>query len=222
MSSAGHVLIVDDDVSVGNAFRRLLVLAGFDVQVFTSGSAFLQRGPDASPSCVLLDQCMPDLSGLELQKLISGEQVLSVIFITGHGDVSTSVEAMKRGAIDFLTKPVDEERLLAAVNRGLKRSAEVGASQRERNAFLERVERLTPREREVLALMSRGLLNKQIAWELGAAEKTVKVHRARVLEKLAVGSVAELATLAERTGIFRSAAAPATAGSPSGPFADVL
>src|SRR4030095_9854598 len=102
MASAGSVLIVDDDVSVGNAFRRLLVLAGFDVQVFTSGSDFLRRGPDASPSCVILDQCMPDLSGLELQRLISGEQVLSVILITGHGDVSTSVEAMKRGAIDFL------------------------------------------------------------------------------------------------------------------------
>jgi FixJ family two-component response regulator len=222
MASAGRVLIVDDDVSVGNAFRRLLVLAGFDVQVFTSGSDFLRRGPDASPSCVILDQCMPDLSGLELQKLISGEQVLSVIFITGHGDVSTSVEAMKRGAIDFLTKPVEEERLLAAVNRGLQRSAEVGASQRERNAFLERLDRLTPREREVGALMSRGLPNKQIAWELGTAEKTVKVHRARVLEKLAVGSVAELATLAERTGVFRTVAAPVAVGNPSNPLADVV
>jgi FixJ family two-component response regulator len=221
MSSAGRVLIVDDDVSVGNAFRRLLVLAGFDVQVFTSGAAFLQRGPDTSPSCVILDQCMPDLSGLELQKLISGDQVLSVIFITGHGDISMSVEAMKRGAIDFLTKPVEEERLLAAVARGLERSAEVGASARERNAFLERIERLTPREREVGALMTRGLLNKQIAWELGAAEKTVKVHRARVLEKLSVGSVAELARLAERTGAFRNIA-PVIHGSPSNPLADVV
>jgi FixJ family two-component response regulator len=221
MASAGRVLIVDDDVSVGVAFRRLLVSAGFDVQVFTSGSAFLQRGLDASPSCVILDQCMPDLSGLELQKLISGEQVLSVIFITGHGDISMSVEAMKGGAIDFLTKPVDEERLLAAVNRGLARSAEVGASERERNAFRERVERLTPREREVGELMSRGLLNKQIAWELGTAEKTVKVHRARVLEKLAVSSVAELAMLAERTGVFRDAVTPMEVGSPSDRLADL-
>lgn len=221
MSATGRVLIVDDDVSVGNAFRRLLALAGFDVQVFTSGSAFLQRGPDSSPSCVILDQCMPDLSGLELQKLISGDQVLSVIFITGHGDISMSVEAMKRGAVDFLTKPVDEERLLAAVAHALERSADVGASSRERNAFLERIERLTPREREVGALMTRGLLNKQIAWELGTAEKTVKLHRARLLEKLSVGSVAELARLAERTGAFRDIT-PVAHGRPANPLADVV
>jgi FixJ family two-component response regulator len=206
--SEGLVLIVDDDEAVGRAMARVLMAAGFEAQVYASAPAFLARPTADRPACVVLDQRMPGVSGLELQRAITGETALAVVFLTGHADVPTSVEAMKAGAVDFLTKPVDETRLLAAVTSALERSAQTHAAGRERRSFLERVARLTPRERQVGALMIQGLLNKQIAWELGTAEKTVKVHRARVMEKLAVGSVAELARLAERTSALRFEPSP--------------
>ena len=199
----GLVFVVDDDEAVGRAMGRVLRAAGYEAHVFNSADAFLARSSSDRPACVVLDQRMPGLSGLELQRAITGESALAVVFLTGHADVPTSVEAMKAGAVDFLTKPVDESRLLEAVRNALDRSARGHAASIERRAFLERVARLTPRERQVGALMIQGLLNKQIAWELGTAEKTVKVHRARVMEKLGVGSVAELARLAERTSTLR-------------------
>lgn len=207
-ASMGRVFVVDDDDAVARAMGRMLVAAGFETHVFTSAAAFLARPDDHGPACVVLDQRMPGVSGLELQRAITEESALAVVFMTGHADVPTSVEAMKAGAVDFLTKPVDEARLVAAVTRALERSASVHSASHERRAFLERVARLTPREHQVGALMIQGLLNKQIAWELGTAEKTVKVHRARVMEKLAVGSVAELARLAERTHALRFEPSP--------------
>ncbi len=207
-AATGLVFVVDDDDAVGRAMGRMLAAAGFEVRVFTSASAFLARPAGHGPACLVLDQRMPEVSGLELQRTLTDESALAVVFMTGHADVPTSVEAMKAGAIDFLTKPVDEARLIAAVTRALERSTIAHAASRERRTFLDRVARLTPRERQVGALMIQGLLNKQIAWELGTAEKTVKVHRARVMEKLAVGSVAELARLAERTHALRFEATP--------------
>jgi FixJ family two-component response regulator len=181
---------------------RLLSAAGFDVATFESAAAFRRRAPDEGPVCVVLDQRLPGATGLELQRAIGSDAPVSIVFVTGFGDVATSVEAMKGGAVDFLTKPIDERRLMDAVSRGLSRSRLLDAQRRERRAFLDGVSQLTPRERQVGALVIQGLLNKQIAWKLGTAEKTVKVHRARVMEKLHVGSVAELVRLAERTQAF--------------------
>jgi FixJ family two-component response regulator len=214
--STGLVYIVDDDEAVGRAIGRVLGAAGFEVRVFTSAAAFLRRTGDDRPACVVLDQRMPKVSGLELQRAINDDSALAVVFMTGHADVPTSVEAMKAGAVDFLTKPVDEEQLLGAVTRALERSAMAHAASRERAEFLERLASLTPRERQVGALMVQGLLNKQIAWELGTAEKTVKVHRARVMDKLSVGSVAELARLAERTRTLRFEPSDPRPGGPRG------
>jgi FixJ family two-component response regulator len=200
--SPGRVLVVDDDEAVRVALKRLLRSAGFDVATLDSGAALLDRDPDDEPLCVVLDQRMPGLTGLELQKSLNDDDTVSIVFVTGHGSVPLAVEAMKRDAVDFLTKPVDESRLIDAVSRGLERSGHLARQRRERRLFLDRVAHLTPREHQVGALVIQGLLNKQIAWKLGTAEKTIKVHRARVMEKLAVGSVAELARLAERTQTF--------------------
>jgi FixJ family two-component response regulator len=194
----GQILVVDDDEGVRLAFRRLLMAAGFVVTTLDSGTALLEFEAGDRPTCVVLDHDMPGLTGLELQRAIPADSPVSVIFVTGHADVPLSVAAMKAGAVDFLTKPVEEERLIDAVVRGLSRSRLVVAQRQERQAFLDRVAMLTSREREVAALVIQGLLNKQIAGVLGTAEKTVKVHRARLMEKLGVGSVAELARLAER------------------------
>jgi FixJ family two-component response regulator len=196
----------------------VLRASGFDAQHFNSASAFLRCRTDDRPACVLLDFRMPEVNGLELQKTLTDAQGLAVVFLTGHADVQTSVAAMKAGAVDFLTKPVEEDLLLSAVTKAVERSAAAQATDRERVAFLARLARLTPRERQVGALVIQGLLNKQIAGELGTAEKTVKVHRARVMEKLKVGSVAELARLAERTHtlfVERPADAAAAAATPA-------
>ena len=194
----GLVFIVDDDDAVGIAMARVLRASGFDAQHFTSASAFLRCRTDDRPACVLLDVRMPEVNGLELQQALTDAQALAVVFLTGHADVKTSVAAMKAGAVDFLTKPVEADLLIEAVVRGLSRSRLIAAQRLERRAFLDRVALLTSREREVAALVIRGLLNKQIAATIGTAEKTVKVHRARLMEKLGVTSVAELARLAER------------------------
>jgi FixJ family two-component response regulator len=195
----GLVFIVDDDVAVGTAMVRVLRASGFEAQHFSSAAAFLDHRTDDRPACLLLDVRMPEVNGLELQQTLADAQALNVVFLTGHADVPTSVAAMKAGAVDFLTKPVEEEPLVAAVTRAIARSTAAQHGDRERVDFQTRLARLTPRERQVGALVIQGLLNKQIAGALGTAEKTVKVHRARVMDKLEVGSVAELARLAERT-----------------------
>ena len=198
------VFVVDDDPSIRRGLSRLFASARLDVETFASARTFLARARHDGPACLVVDQRMPELSGLELQESLRGEgEPLSVIFLTGHGDVATSVEAMKGGAFDFFAKPVDGEQLLSAVRAALEKSAAAVSVRRGRDLFLARLALLTPREREVAGLVAEGLLNKQIAFELGTSEKTVKVHRARAMRKLEVGSVAELARLAERTGAFR-------------------
>jgi FixJ family two-component response regulator len=205
MSPDATVFIVDDDVHVSRALERLLSLAGFVVETYPSARAFLDRDPHAGPACLLLDQQLPDQTGLELQHLLESDhaaRALAIVFLTGHGDVAMSVKAMKAGAFDFLTKPVDEAALIDAVQRALDRSSRSLSTAREREQFLARVDRLTRRERQVCALVVRGLLNKEVAWEIGISEKTVKIHRARLVRKLGVSSVAELSRMVERTGAF--------------------
>jgi FixJ family two-component response regulator len=201
------VFVVDDDPAVRKSLTRLFKAAGLSVESFDSARAFLDRPLHEGPSCAVLDQSLPGLTGIELQKRLSdGDPSTAVVFLTAHGDVALSVEAMKKGAVDFLAKPIEGERLLDAVRAGLERSAAAVEKQRERESFLARVARLTPREREVAGHVAQGLLNKQIAAELGTSEKTIKAHRGRVMEKLAVRSVAELVRLAERNDILWSAA----------------
>jgi FixJ family two-component response regulator len=212
------VFIVDDDEAVLTALKRLLAGEGFVVETFSSASAFLEREPHDGPYCLVLDQRMPGVTGLELQRrILETDGALSVVFLTGHGDVPTSVAAMKAGAVDFLIKPVDGDLLIDAVRRALMRSDDALQARRERDEFLARLVLLTPRERQVGTLVLQGLLNKQIAWELGTALKTVKTHRARMMQKLAVGSVAELARLAERTNTLTPTESPTPGGAATPP-----
>jgi FixJ family two-component response regulator len=194
--------VVDDDPSFRTAVTRLLRAAKYEVRAYASASEFLDSDPYANPGCILLDLRMPGASGLDLQQsLAQMEERLPVIFLTGHGDIPVSVRAMKAGAVDFLTKPVRREALLNAIQNALG----VDAKAREARAALrqlhDRYENLTPREREVLAHVVGGKLNKQIAFDLGTAERTIKAHRASIMDKLGVQSVAELVRLAQELGI---------------------
>lgn len=196
---SSRVYVVDDDAGVRQALNRLLSAAGFEVTTFSDGLDFLTCPRHAGPACLLLDQRMPQLTGLELQRRISARNgSLSIVFITGHGDVPTSVDAMKAGAVDFLMKPIEADELMGAVMRALAWSAQAWRAHAERDEFLTRIRLLSARERQVGAGVLRGTLNKQIGGELGITERTVKVHRARLMQKLGVQSVAELARLVER------------------------
>jgi FixJ family two-component response regulator len=209
------VFVVDDDDAVRKGLARLFKVAGLNVESFDSARAFLDRTIHEGPACVVLDQRLPGLTGLELQKRLSDDgESMSVVFLTAHGDVELSVEAMKGGAVDFLAKPIEGGRLLEAVRAGLEKSTAAFDRRRERESFLGRVALLTPRERQVAGHVAQGLLNKQIAAELGTSEKTIKVHRGRVMEKLAVGSVAELVRLAERNGVLWTPTASSPVKSP--------
>ncbi len=193
------VYLVDDERAVLTAVARLLRSAGMRTESFASASAFLERAPTAGAGCVLLDLAMPGIDGLAVQEALSARgSDLPVIFLTGRADVPVAVRAMKRGASDFLTKPVDDEALLSAVRRALDRNRQASRERAEREELLRRHALLTPREGEVLARVVTGMLNKQIARELGTAEKTVKVHRARVMAKMEADSVAELVRMWER------------------------
>ncbi len=197
----GTVFVVDDDASILRAVTRLLRAEGLAVETFASPRAFLERPLHDGPGCVVLDLQMPGADGLEVQRaLAAAGRDLPVVFVSGHGSVPASVTAMKGGAIDFLTKPFDDEQLLAAVRAGISRSAALRAEREDLRTLRARFDSLTPREREVFALVARGLPNKQIAGRLGTAEKTVKVHRARVMEKMKAGSLADLVRVAERFG----------------------
>jgi len=209
------IFVVDDDPSVRKSLMRVLTSAGYVVEGFASAREFLTREPFAGPCCLVLDVRMPGLTGLELQEALAGHgHRMPIIFITGHGDISMSVKAMKAGAADFLTKPFDVEKLLEALERALTKDVKDLSDEGETTKVLERVKLLTPRETEVFALVVTGMLNKQVASELGIGEKTVKVHRARVMEKMQAGSVAELVRMADRAGILvpdvRSTNAPAS------------
>ena len=196
------VYLVDDDASVLKALRRLLSGAGWSVEAFSSPQEFLDRHRDDAPGCLVLDVAMPGLNGLELQEALDARgSLLPIIFLTGHGDIPMSVRAIKRGAVDFLTKPVDGEDLFAAIRAAFGKGQALREARAEMDGIERRLATLTPREREVLAHIVSGRLNKQIAADLGTVEKTIKVHRARVMEKMQVRSLAELVRLAERAGI---------------------
>jgi FixJ family two-component response regulator len=181
---------------------RLIKSAGYHVQTFASAREFLDGGSlNEGPGCLVLDVRLPGLSGIDLQRELQRTRlILPVIFITGHGDIPMSVNAMKAGAVDFLQKPVKDADLLRAIEQALARAVREHAELKETKDLQSRVEKLTTREREVMNLVVRGWLNKQIAFELGTAEKTIKVHRARVMEKMQVDSLAELVRLAEKIG----------------------
>ena len=196
------VFVVDDYAPVRSAVSRLLRAAGFAMAAFASPEEFLAQYDPHTPGCLVLDLDMPAVHGLDLQRILATKgSVLPIIFLTGHGDIPKSVQAMKRGAIDFLTKPVNDENLLAAVRAAIEKDRALRREQTKLSEIRARLATLTPREREVLEHVVTGKLNKQIAGDLGTVEQTVKVHRARVMQKMRVQSVAELVRLTERCGI---------------------
>jgi FixJ family two-component response regulator len=196
------VYVVDDDPSMRKAVGRLLESADYSVEMFTGTREFLARAPHPGPCCVVLDLNMPGLNGLELQEaLIGSGRSEQVIFITGGASVLTSVQAMKAGAVDYLAKPFQNEELLCAIERALKRSSEQWLERSERKKVRDRLSTLTPREFDVLKGVIAGMLNKQIAAQFGTTEGTIKVHRGRVMEKMGVTSVPELVVLAQKAGI---------------------
>ncbi len=200
------VFAIDDDASVRKGLKRLLRSAGYKSEIFESASDFLERDQHAGPACVILDVRMPALNGMDLQEtLIQRRRDEQLVFITGHGDISMCAQAMKAGAVDFLPKPFRADELLQCVERALIRSTEQRRRSTEKNKARHLLALLTPREFEVMQLVTTGMLNKQIAGELGTAEKTVKVHRGRMMQKLRVSSVAGLVRLVEKAGIAPAA-----------------
>jgi FixJ family two-component response regulator len=196
------VFVVDDDVSVRESLDLLIKFAGWQSETFASAVDFLARPRTTTPSCLVLDVSLPDLDGLELQKLIASERTdMPIIFITGHGDVPMTVKAMKGGAVEFLTKPFDDEVLLSAIRHAIKRSAAVLDDQAETSALRSSYESLTPREREVMQLVVAGMLNKQIGLKLGISEITVKAHRGKMMQKMKAESLADLVKTAVRLGL---------------------
>jgi FixJ family two-component response regulator len=201
----GTVFVVDDDPAVLKAVSRLLRASGFDAVTFGSPQTFLERVDTNASGCLVLDLAMPGVDGLALQEALSARGCeLPVLFVTGHGDIPQSVRAIKRGAVDFLTKPFDEAVLLRAVRQALEKDRGQRRDRAEVAEIRGRLATLTAREREVLEGVIAGKLNKQIAGNLGAAEKTIKVHRARVMQKMAAESVAELVRLADRAGVRKA------------------
>jgi len=193
------VFAIDDDASVRKGLKRLLRSAGYKSEIFESASDFLERDQHAGPACVILDVRMPALNGMDLQEtLIQRRRDEQLVFITGHGDISMCAQAMKAGAVDFLPKPFRADELLQCVERALIRSTEQRRRSAEKNEARHLLALLTPREFEVMQFVITGMLNKQIAGKLGTAEKTVKVHRGRMMQKLRVSSVAELVRLTEK------------------------
>jgi len=192
----GIVFVIDDDASVRKSLKKLLASADYQTEVFKSADEFLARSPHPGPSCLLIDVQMPGLNGMDLQEaLIQRRREEQLIFITGHGDIQMCARAMKAGAADFLPKPLRSEELLNCVERALRRSREQRQHAREKNDARALLDLLTPRQFEVMQLLATGMLNKQVASELGLTEKTVKVHRGCVMKKLGVTSVAGLVRL---------------------------
>jgi RNA polymerase sigma factor (sigma-70 family) len=193
------VFLLDDELPVVTALARVLQASGFAVRCWTSAAEFLEAHDAEAPGCLVTDLRMPEMSGLELQRaLLERGSDRAIVFITGQGDIPTTVRAMKAGAVSFLPKPVQRAELVAAVQEAILRDAEVRAQHREREDLVRRLASLTPRERQVLELVTTGMLNKQIAAELGAAEKTIKVHRGRIMEKMQVRTATALVGLLSR------------------------
>jgi FixJ family two-component response regulator len=202
------VFVVDDDISVRESLELLIQSAGWRAETFASAQEFLSRPRVLDPSCLVLDVSLPGLNGLELQKRVAGERTdMPIIFITGHGDVPMTVEAMKAGAVEFLTKPFSDDVLLTAIRRALERSRVALADEAEMQVLRDRHAALTPREREVMALVVSGLLNKQVGGELGISEITVKAHRGQVMQKMKANSLADLVKMSAK---LRPVSAPKT------------
>ncbi len=196
------IFIVDDDASVRKSLSRLLDSLGFSTETFASADEFLKREHYEGVGCIVLDVRMPGLSGMDLQdELNKADYSMPIIFITGHGNIPMSVRAMKKGAVDFLPKPFDEQELVDALKKAIEKDRAAKAERTEARDVLRRVEQLTPREYEIFRYVITGMLNKQIGFKLDIAEKTVKIHRSRVFEKLCANSVAELVRMAEKAGI---------------------
>ncbi len=200
-SDAATVFIVDDDESVRTALARLMRSAGLHAETFASAQEFLEREHTDGPGCMVLDLSMPGSTGLDLQQDMTAADInLPIVFLTGHGNVPSSVKALKSGAVDFLEKPVDEDRLLSAIQDAVEQDIRTRRDRDKLSEVRGRVARLTRRELQVFRLVVQGKLNKQVAGELGMSEKTVKVHRARVMQKMEADSLAELVRLAQRAG----------------------
>jgi FixJ family two-component response regulator len=206
MSNATSIVfVVDDDISVRESVELLIRSAGWQPEIFSSAQDFLVRSQPPVPSCLVLDISMPGLNGLELQKRVVAEHPdLPIIFITGHGDVPKTVQAMKAGAVEFLTKPFNDEVLLSAIRQGLERSRVALGQQAEIKELRDRYSALSPREREVMALVVSGLLNKQVGGELGISEITVKAHRGKVMQKMKADSLADLVKMATKLRVNSS------------------
>lgn len=202
MSAVVH--IVDDDASFRTATQRLLRVAGYAVETYESAEQLLQRLPDgANPSCILLDIRIPGLSGPDLQdRLAALGSHVPIVFLTGYADVPTTVKVMKAGADDLLTKPVTKDELIAALERAIARSRSWSEKNERLHSLQKRVDSLTPRERQVFERVARGKMNKEIARELGATERTIKAHRSNIMDKLHIATIAELVLIAERVGIL--------------------
>ena len=202
LSATPIVFVVDDDPSVREALESLIVQAGWRAQVFESAQDFLGFPRASAPSCLVLDVTMPGLNGLELQSLIAGDRIdMPIIFVTGHADVPMTVKAMKAGAVEFLTKPVAEDVLLNAIGSAISRSRMTLDQESESQALHSLYAKLTPRERDVMTLVVRGLLNKQVGGELGMAEITVKAHRGQIMRKMKAATFADLVNMGARLGL---------------------
>jgi FixJ family two-component response regulator len=196
------VFIVDDDLSVRRSTERLIRSAGLKVQTFTSANEFLKNARFEGPACLVLDVRMPGLSGMDLQRELTHSGIhIPIIFVTGHGDIPMSVRAMKAGAVEFLTKPFRSRSLLDAVRAAIERDRSALKERSETGELRQHYEQLTPREREVMALVATGLLNKQVASELATTERTIKFHRAHIMQKMRAESLADLVRMTEKLGI---------------------
>ncbi len=203
MSTSGTVYIVDDDPGMRRAMARLCASTGLKADTFATASDFLALTQLDRPACILLDLCMPRQNGLDVQAELARRSIQApVVFITGHGDIPSTVRAMKAGAVDFITKPFDHHDLLGIIRKALEKDLARQTADSETQLIHQQFHTLTPREAEVMKLVMRGMLNKQIAAELGASEQTIKVHRGRVMDKMRVESVAELVQAAVKAGLL--------------------